>query len=279
MQANRATGDVLNEAAQNIGRQFDGITTGVSVVPDSTTLTNMSRALEQYRQIAPSGSVPPLFKDVNKEVVRSFRSGNSIPAEQLKQWRSAFSKLTKSENAATRSAAIEAMDVLDDAIARGLTAAGRPEDVARLSQLREQYRNLMAVEGAAAMRGAEEGLLSPAQIRSAVARQSRRQYVRDQRGDIGELARAGSDILSPLPSAPAGGQRFLPEVKKASQIAAGTYLGGPVGGVAAYLAPQAAGALRMTDPVQRYLANQLVSPAQPLTRADFLRTMPGLLAQ
>jgi hypothetical protein len=279
VQANRATGDVLNEAAQNIGRQFDSITAGVSVVPDSTTLTNMSRALEQYRQIAPSGSVPPLFKDVNKEVVRSFRSGNSIPAERLKQWRSAFSKLTKSENAATRSAAVGVMDVLDDAIARGLTAVGRPEDVSRLSQLREQYRNLMAVEGAAAMRGAEEGLLSPAQIRSAVARQSRRQYVRDQRGDIGELARAGSDILSPLPSAPAGGQRFLPEVKRASQIAAGTYLGGPVGGVAAYLAPQAAGALRMTDPMQRYLANQLVSPAQPLTSADFLRTIPGLLAQ
>lgn len=277
--ASRATADVMQEAGKRISRQYDDITRGVDIPVDRKAVADMSEVMRTYRELAPSESVPPFFGNVNREFLDAAMSGKPITAKTLQVWRQNFSKLTASNDRATQEAAIQAREILDDLTESALIKAGKPEAAAELTGLRPQYRNLLAIERAAAMRGAEEGLLSPAQVRSSVAMQSRRQYVRGQRGDIGELGRAGAAVLSPLPAAPAGGQRFLPEMTRAAQVGAGAYLGGPVGAAAGYIAPQVAGALRMTPLMQRYLANQLVSPAQPLTRADFLRTLPGLLAQ
>ena len=277
--ATRATPDIIAAGSKKLGDTFDRIFAGTSVVPDATSLTSMSTALQTYRQLSPSQNIPPLFNNINRELVRSFRSGAPIDGNVLKTWRSNLSALTRSNDAATRDAAIAAVDALDDVIAKGL---GSAEDVAALNQARQQYRNLLVIERAAAR--AEEGLLTPAQVRTGLITQGLRSYSQGRRGDIGELARAGQDIIAPLPATSPGGVRSIRELMPIAGAGGGAYLGsamGPemsaIGAAIGSQLPGAYNAFRMTPIMQRYLANQAVGAGQPSSFFDLARTVPGLL--
>ena len=278
--ASAATPEVLERAAKRIGSVFDDVVSGVDVVPDANTLTKSSGALEVYRQLTPAGSAPPIFNNINKELVRSFRSGNAIPAATVKNWRSTVSKLTRSSDAATREAAIEMMDVIDDTFNAALKAAGKPEAIAKLGEARGQWRNLLAIESAAsrAGEGTAQGILSPSQLRNAVVQQGRSAFVRGKRGDIGDLTRAAEGVMKPLPTTEAGGLRDVRGISELVGAGAGASVGGPLGAVIGAAAPQVGRELAATSPIQAYLANQRIAPGS-LADRRILGLMPGLLSQ
>lgn len=279
--ADRATPEVLSDAFKSVGDMFDDAVKGATVTPSGQDLVKMSNALETYRQLTPSANIPPILGNVNKEMVNAFRSGNAIPASNVKTWRSTLSKLTASSDAATREAAREMMEAVDDAVSASLTAAGRAADVAKLNTARGQYRNLLAIERAAAQagEGARSGILSPQAVARAVSMQGRRSFVTGKRGDIGELSAAAEGVIRPLPTVAAGGIRSIRGLPEALGAGAGVAaFGGPVGAAVGALAPSVARAAAMTAPVQRYLANQLVGQ-MPERGGSILSTIPGLLAQ
>ena len=285
--AERATPDALEEAATRIGKVFDDVTSGVNAMPDSQDLTAMSKALETYRQLAPKGSAPPVFTEINKELVRAFRSGNEIPATSLKSWRSTLSKATKSPDASMREAAVDALSVIDDITAKALTAAGKPEMIAKLSEARGQYRNLLAIESAAA-RADIEGVLSPLQLRSALLQQGRRRYVQGK-GDLAEITRAASDVLKPLPQSGTAPRLTAQQVAQGAAGGTGAGLGSFALGAdpmtAAFIgagtavAPAARNALLSSEIGQKYMLNQLMKPAGSIADRRLLGLMPGLLSQ
>lgn len=283
----KATPEALEAATTRIGGVFDDVVKNVNVVPDQNVLVKMSDALKTYRDLAPKDTTPGIFENVNKALVDSFRNGNPIPASNLKVWRSTLSKLTKSVDDATREAAIDAVEAVDDAIELGLNLAGRPDDIARLATARNQYRNLLAIEGAA-QRAGIEGVLSPLQLRNALLQQGRRRYVQGQ-GDLADITRAASDILKPLPQS-----------GTAPRLTAGQLLPGAAGGTGAGLGavglgldPLTATALGVTTalaPVvrnqflssgigQRYFQNQLMPEFGPIVDQRMIGVVPGLLAQ
>jgi len=286
--AQRATPDALEEAATRIGGVFDDVVEGVGVVPSRDNLISMNSALKAYKELAPKASAAPIFKNVQKALNQAAVSGQPIPAEIVKTWRSTMSKLTKSSDAAMREAAIESLEAIDDAINASLIAARKPEAIAQLREARGQYRNLLAIEDAA-KRADVEGVLSPLQLRSALIAQGRRRYVQGK-GDLGPITRAASDVLKPLPNS--GTQQ---------RLSAGQVLGGASGGTATGLAagfglgldPLTAtavgGATAITpairnrflasDAGQRYFQNQLMQEAGPLIDKQLVRTVPGLLSQ
>ena len=288
--ADRATPDVMQKAFRDLGGVFDDVVQGVDVMPDPSALTKMSGALQTYRALTPSAAVPPILNNVNKELVRAFRSGNAIPAATVKNWRSTLSKLTKSSDAATREAAIAAIDAVDDTISGALIAAGKPEAVAKLATARGQYRNLLAIEKAAtgAGEGAASGLLSPSAVRNAVVVQGRGSYARGNRGDLGELARAAEGVIKPLPRPGTAGELTAMGVPMGIGVGAGSSIGAAVGGPAGAALGGIAGAAlppairaAKAGPLQGYLANQLVSPStRPVVDPRlFGAVTPGLLAQ
>lgn len=279
--ATRATPEVLASTAKRIGDVFDDVTRGVDVTPDQKTVADFSQAIATYRQMAPKDSAVPLLENINREFVKSFRGGTPIPAGTLNTWRSNLSKLTTSADQATRDAAIEALNVVDDAMSASLTAAGRADDVARLVEARGQWRNYLAIQKAASRAGEERalGVISPSALRNELATQGRTAYATGRRGDIGDLARAGEAVMKPLPTVTAGGVRNVPGVSALLSGAAGSAIGGPMGAVAGMLAPSVYNAARMTKPMQAYLANQLVQPGGKIVTPDILRTISGLLAQ
>lgn len=279
--ATRATPEVLASTAKRIGDVFDDVTRGIDVTPDAKAVTDFSAAMATYRQLAPKSMSVPLLENINKELVRSFRGSTPIPAGTLNTWRSNLSKLTTSADQATRDAAIEALNVVDDAMSASLTAAGRADDVARLAEARGQWRNYLAIQKAASRAGEDRalGVISPSALRNELATQGRAAYATGRRGDIGDLARAGEAVMKPLPTVSAGGVRNVPGVSALLSGAAGSAIGGPMGAVAGMLAPSVYNAARMTKPMQAYLANQLVQPGGKIVTPDILRTISGLLAQ
>lgn len=285
--ATRATPDALEEAAARIGGVFDDVVQGVSVVPTPNDLNRMSQVLQSYRQLAPRESAAPIFTNINKALVQSFRTGNDIPASTLKSWRSTLSKLRTSPDTAMREAAIEATDAIDEIINSALTQAGKPEAIGRLAEARNQYRNLLALESAAA-RSDIEGVLSPLALRTALLQQGRRRYVQGQ-GDLAEMTRAASDILRPLPQS--GTQPRISARELIPGAAGGGAAGlGAVGlgadpftatliGAAAAGAPALRNQLMASGAGQRYFQNQLLGEFGPIVDQRMIGLAPGLLAQ
>lgn len=268
--ASRATPEVLADTARRIGSVFDDVARGVDVTPEPATLNALAAANETYKQLAPKSSQAPIIGEVVKRMTGAFRTGQAIPASTVNSWRSSLSKLTTSSDGATRSAAIEALGALDDALASTLTSMGRTDDVARLATAREQWRNFLAIQKAATGAGenAAAGILSPSALRSAVVQQGRASYAQGNRGELGNLARAAEGVIRPLPtSGTAENLRALgiPSAMWSAAGATGGYkLAGPMGGLlgamAASAVPSAAGAARMSRPVQNWLVNQAVGP-------------------
>ncbi|REG46049.1 hypothetical protein EQ718_21555 (plasmid) [Paracoccus versutus] len=268
--ASRATPEVLADTARRIGSVFDDVARGVDVTPEPATLNALAAANETYKQLAPKSSQAPIIGEVVKRMTGAFRTGQTIPASTVNSWRSSLSKLTTSSDGATRSAAIEALGALDDALASTLTSMGRTDDVARLATAREQWRNFLAIQKAATGAGenAAAGILSPSALRSAVVQQGRASYAQGNRGELGNLARAAEGVIRPLPtSGTAENLRALgiPFAMWSAAGATGGYkLAGPMGGLlgamAASAVPSAAGAARMSRPVQNWLVNQAVGP-------------------
>ena len=155
-------------------------------------------------------------------------------------------------------------------MASALTSAGRAGDVARLADARTQWRNFLAVQRAAtgAGEGAAAGLISPSALRNSVVGQGRVGYAQGTRGDIAELARAGEAVMKKLPTSGTAEniRAMLPSgVWGGIGAGGGAMTGNPMlamaGAAAGTMVPGALGALRMSGPVQAYLANQLMRPA------------------
>lgn len=279
--ANRATPEVLTQTASRIGKVFDDVLTGVDVTPDAKAITDLSKAMAVYRDLAPKATSVPLLENINKAMFRAFRTGDTVPASTMATWRSSLSKLSTSPDTATREAAIAALDAIDNSMSATLTTAGRAADVARLSEARGQWRDFLAIQKAASRAGEERalGIISPSALRNELALQSRTAMARGGRGDIGNLARAGEAVMKPLPTVAPGAVRNIPGMSSILGGMAGSYMGGPVGAAVGMAAPAAMAMAKMTRPMQAYLGNQLVSPGGPLLSPEILRTIPGLLAQ
>lgn len=287
--ASRATPEVLAETAKRIGAVFDDVARGVDVTPEPATLNALAAANETYRQLAPKGTQAPIIGEVVRNMTGAFRTGQTIPARTLNSWRSNLSKLTTSSDAATRSAAIEALGALDDTLASTLTRMGRADDVARLATAREQWRNFLAIQKAASGAGenAAAGILSPSALRNAVVGQGRAAYAQGNRGDLGALARAGEGILKELPNSGTAQNLRALGVPSAIWTAAGATAGFQAGGtpmagllglLAGHAAPGVMGAARMSAPVQGWLGNQAVSPFGSLLTPNALAPVPSALS-
>ncbi|RDW13114.1 hypothetical protein DIE28_09980 [Paracoccus thiocyanatus] len=266
--ASRATPEVLADTARRIGSVFDDVARGVDVTPEPVTLNALAAANETYRQLAPKGTQAPIIGEVVRSMTGAFRNGQTIPARTVNSWRSNLSKLTTSSDDATRSAAIEALGALDDALSSTLTNMGRADDVARLATAREQWRNFLAIQKAATGAGenAAAGILTPSALRNAVVSQGRASYAQGNRGDLGNLARAAEGVIKPLPTSGTA-ENLMAVLKPSNAFAAagaagGYYLGGPMSSLAAGLLagkiPAMGDAARMSRPVQNWLANQTV---------------------
>lgn len=259
-EGSRASDDVLRAARSRIGGVFDDVTQNLTVDAQPFRVAQIQRAADTYRQLAPTANQAPIIDDIASALSNP---ANPPSARQIMTWRSRLSNLTRTSDAATRQAAIEALETVDDIIADSLRAANRGGDVDALRTARQQWRDLLAIERAAtgaAGRGSG-GLITPEALGGAVIQQGRTQYATGGRGDLGDLARSGDRLLRQASSVSPGGVRVIEGGGRALATGAGSLLGGVPGGALGFFAPEIAGATIRSAPMQAYLRNQLVGPA------------------
>jgi hypothetical protein len=282
--ATRATPEVMSAALARIGGEFDDVARGVDITPDAALVTSMREAVETFRELTPTAAQAPAVGNMFRELTKFFRTGQTIPADTMLTWRSRLSALRTSSDAATRQAAQQGMEALDDAMAGALTALGRTDDVARLATARGQYRNYLAIEQAANSAGeaAAYGTISPAALRAAVKAQGLRGYATGTRGDIADLARAAQGILQRPNTSGTAENLSAMGVPISTGATLGAVVGSALGGVpgaavgtlAGSAAPYFVRGLQASRPGQAYLANQMMTPNALMIQRSGIPLLP-----
>lgn len=292
--ATRASPDVINAMTARIGKQFEDLSARNTLAPDSVFVNNLVATAQKYVD----RTIPNMraagkqnIEGIITGVVDDMKSNGGVMDGVLYQ--ATRSKLGDMANSArqsdpTLSHAIKGVQrALDGAMERSI-ARVNPGDLGAWQKARDQYKNMLVIKDAVGAAGgnAAEGLISPLQLRSAVARQNKDAYVKG-RGDLAEVARAAAAIMQPLPqsgTAPRATAMAIPAALGAGAGAVfgpgGAGLGAMMGSVAGAAAPGMTGRVLMSAPMQAYLQNQImagVPMGEAVRRAAlFGATVPAL---
>lgn len=284
--ANRADEHVLNRAYTRIGQQFDSIGARNTLLVDRGFSNDMANLQGTYTRFANPAQKQAVHDAVNDVIGIVQRNGGSIPGAEYIVMRS---RIGESMRAARRggdnqvaNAYSDMIEALDGAMSRSMRAAGNTTDIAALREARNQYRNFLTVERAVtnSAGAAGTGLITPAALTNAVKAVEGRRSLSLGRSDFDELAKAGAQVMAPLPNSGTpirtsawnfgmspSGAALGASIGSIGGPGYGTAIGGLVGG---YL-PAVTGRLAMTRPGQAYLGNQIMAPS--------LATAPAWLQQ
>jgi hypothetical protein len=284
--AERATPDVMDQAFARIGGEFDALGARNTLVPDRQFATDLADTVRDYTNLVPQSQQAQGVTDIIVDIAQGARGG--ILGDRYQALRSRLERMARATKDPQLMAALRGIrEALDDAMDRSI-AANNPADIGAWRQTRNQYRNMIVLEDAAA--GAAEhmaeGLITPAKLaQSTKSKHGKRNYVRG-RGDFSELARAGQGILKPLPNsgtAPRINARNLGG--NAASLAgggAGWMAGDPMlaiaGLLAGQMAPGAVGRTILSGPGRAYLGNQLMAGPGGGRQATTAAAIAALLA-
>lgn len=276
IKADRATPDVIDDAYNRIGREFDGLASRNMLEPDQRMLSDLKTVVDDYASLVPETYRAPVVKNVYDDILKTVglngpNGTNAVQGSSYQALRSTLDRAARGTNDPQLAQALRGIkDVLDDTMERSI-AKNNPGDAGAWREARRQYKNMLVIEKAATGAGenAAMGIISPSHLRNAAVGQSRRGYARGK-GDFAELARAGEAIMKPLPNSGTPGRTAVralgTSIPALLGAGGGATVGGPIGAVAGSLAgaalPKVVGALMMTKAGQAYLGNQVAaSPA------------------
>lgn len=272
--ADRATPEVLDKAYRNIGNEFDRLAAKSSVPVDQPFITDLQGTIDNYQNLLEGSAAPAVQKYVDEIFDHAANSPAGQPMLTGEQYQSIRSRIGADMRRTTKPELANALgDIqssLDDAVERYLGVAD-PQEIPAWKEVRNQYRNFLVIEKAAAGAGenAALGILSPAQVRQAAVQQSRRGYVRGM-GDFADLARNATSAMTPLPNSGTASRSAARGLFAAGPAIAGTVLGGTLGGGDALMSiggglagaaiPGQVGKALLSPLGRKYLSNQAILP-------------------
>lgn len=280
--APRATPEVIDDAFNALGREFDSLASRNQLIPDQQFVGDLRGVISDYGALVPESMRAPAVLNIANDIVDAVKRG-PIDGQAYQSLRSRLERVARSAKADPElSQTFRGIkDALDDAMERSI-AVTNPADAGAWRQVRDQYRNMLVLEKASTGAGenAAMGLISPSQLRNATVNQGRRSYARGQ-GDFAELARAGEALMKPMPQSGTAprlraqnlGAALVPTIAGAGAGGAyGAQEGGAKGALLGALlgasAPRLAGRAMMSRPGQSYLSNQILSSQKsPTARA------------
>jgi len=279
----KATPTALRAAEGAIVKQMDDAVAGVSITPGQGIARAAGRVATDYAERVPQVALTPRIRGIANELEAFAKNGKPVPLSRLKTWRSDVGKFTVSNDASTREAAHSLRKLIDKMTDDALTAANRADDIPKLAQAREAYRNYIGVRDAASRAGAEAGDLSPTALNQSVIRaQGRENYATGRTTDMADFTRSGAATLRQAPTVNPGGQRTITDALPAA-LGFGAYgLGNamgasPVGSIAAGVTGAALPAIGQS--VMRSNAAQAMLRDPVTGILQNMPVLPGLLSQ
>lgn len=264
----RATPEVMQRAYDDLGAQFDTLAARNSVTGDAQMVQDLGGTWSEYTSLVNDSQRAPIVESTIRDIADAIRNnGGTITGDAYKALRSRLGRALFRATDPELSGALRGLQgALDGAMERSMVAAGSP-DLGAWQQVRSDYHNFMILQNAAGGAGenAAMGLISPAQLRQAAARQNKGGYVRGQ-GDFAELARAGVAGLTPLPNSGTAARLGARSLAQGVPSVAGYLVGekalpgfgGLMGAVLGSQAPNALGAAMLSGLGRRYLTNQVL---------------------
>lgn len=254
--------DVVDRAHTNNGREFDRLARNTKSRYDNEYISDLADAKDKYEHLfvnpLSAPTVERAFEHATNKLVRS----PYMDGAEYKALRSRLERLRRG----TRDPEVqEYLAALRDAADNLVERHMGPGMADAWKNVRGQYRSLLVLDRVTTGAGAQaaHGNISPASLRGATKTvYGQRNYARGK-GDFAELARAGEEILSPLPqsgTAPRAQAHRLASLF-AGLGGAGGYAAGDVstaiyGATAGAAVPAVMGRTLMSRPVQTYLRNQ-----------------------
>jgi hypothetical protein len=283
--------EVLKSALKSITDEMDNLAARNSIVADPGLALGRDAALKVYADQT-TAPLTRVLVDASAKIDDALRTGQPITGDVYQDLRSRLGSAKMSGDSALRAAAKEMQDAIDDAMERSLAASGNTEDLALYQQVRQQYRDFLAIERAATSAGEDAaiGVINPRQLRTATASQSRREYATGGR-DLGELARAGNAAMTTVPNSgtPDRLRAIINAMSAAPTTVAGLGLGHTLGGgnpaitatatIAGLLAPAARNAITGSALGQAYLGNQVATGRAQTLSPQLAAIVAALLGQ
>lgn len=263
--APRATPEVIDNAFNRIGSNFDRLAANNTLHMDPQFVTDLVDTAKQYHAMVPPAMRSPIVEDLVRDIgTTQAKNNGKISGEAYQTLASRLSRAVRgSADPQLKEALGGIKNSLDDAMERSIQAHN-PNDAGAWREARTEYRNLITLEKASTAAGsnAAEGLISPSSLRNAtINTQGRRNYARGD-GDFAELARAGEATMKPLPNSGTAPRQYMQHLITALGTGAGGMVASIPGMVAGAAAPAVVGRALMNPIVQRYLSNQLLTPNQ-----------------
>lgn len=264
--ASRATPEVIDDAFNTIGKQFDDLASRNTLTPDRQLASDLGDTWKEYASMVPETARAPVVMDLIQDVGKRLGQGN-LDGAAYQAARSRIDRMARSagKDPQLSQALYGIRSALDDGMERSI-AANNPADAGAWREVRNQYRNILVLERAATGAGEDAalGLISPSNLRNAtVTKQGRRNYARGD-GDFAELSRSGEALMKALPNSGTAGRiraqnlgaGLMSTIGGVTGGAAGGVPGGIVGALAGAAIPKIAGKALMNPVVQALLGNQ-----------------------
>lgn len=261
-ESGRATPEALSGARDRISQSFADLAGRNTLQADARLGQEIRQSLREYDAVLPSEQRAIVGNLANDLVQRLTMNRGALPGAEYQTIRSRLSRMAQNSrvNDPEFSGAIRGLrDAVDGAMMRSIS----PDDAGAWQMARDQWGNLKVLERASSAGGenAAAGIVSPAQLRIAASQGAgnRAGYARGE-GDFAELARAGNQLMTPLPNSGTGQRNMLSGIAGGGVAAGGTGAVDPVLAAAIALGPAAMGRTIWSGPIQTYLANGTIGP-------------------
>lgn len=257
----RASSENIAAVRARLGQEFTDLAGRNTVQADRQMGQELGLALREYDRVLPAEQ-RRIVGELASDVVQRFQAHNgALPGADYQTMRSRLSRM--SQNARVNDPEFsQAIRSLRDALDNNMSRSVAPEDAAAWQQARREWGNLKVIERASTGGGeaAAGGLISPAQLRIAASRGAgnRASYARGQ-GDFSELARAGQQIMTPLPNSGTAQRNLMTGIVGGGGSAAAVG-GDPLWAGIIALGPAAAGRILMSPMAQAYFGNRAMAP-------------------
>lgn len=255
--ADVATPEVLQDAANMFGQQYTSIAAKNTLNVDKKLIDDLNAVTQKYGKKIPSQQRPVLEAFVN-----DIRRTRNIPGETYLDARSTARRIAKSSQDPMLSDAFrDVRDAIDSAFERSIPAGSRDAEVLR--ELNKNYANFKIIDDAMSSRTEAQALgnIIPQDLSSAIRSRNKAALSRGQT-EIADLARAGTAIFKAPPQARTEASQAISQITQLGMAAAPYALGGALYYNENLSLPMTAGLLlsgaALTNPAtQAYLRNQL----------------------
>lgn len=282
--ADVASPEVMNNAFDRIGADFDNLAARNELVPDAKFANDLTTDLKGYKELT-GADAKPIVEETIVNIVQDISGNGKLTGERYQELRSKLDKAARATIGTDPTLSASLRDIrttLDDAMERSISATN-PKDSGLWKKARREYRNILVIEKAASAAGenARMGIISPKALRAATIQvQRRRAFVRGQ-GDFHGLASAGEAVMSPLGNSNTAGRaaaRGIGSTMAGAIVGSGIPGIGTLAGAAAGMAaPAALGRAILSKTGRAFLGNQINEsvPLRALGKEAFIAGLMG----